>query len=294
MAISHLMEQTAEALAEDLEVGVSKNSVRKSMGLATKPNTDLKAETYVDRYGKEFPGFITFNEFKDIYRTHVYFASEVAQKKPFPDDNKLLALFNAIDTENRNRIGRDVFAKFVIHGRPAGTFIDKISNKALKGKDRFLAAIVQEMTQADKSFGSHGVLPLAVFQTIMVDYGLPLTEADRPDMVKQGFFVTDRDKQTLVDYKKLIQKITPEQKRFGGNASALMQAAIVIQKNFRGYIHRKKYKAQKDAELQQLSKEVKVIGSKRADNKKVRESQDKDRAEREKAEKSKRGMSREQ
>lgn len=30
-------------------------------------------QTYVDRYGKEFPGFITFNEFKEIYMAHIYY-----------------------------------------------------------------------------------------------------------------------------------------------------------------------------------------------------------------------------
>lgn len=296
MAISQLMQQMAEALAEDLEVGVSKKAKSKLTGMTQNKTleTAISAESYVDRYGKEFPGFLTFNEFKDIYTTHVYFANEILQKKPMPDDNKLLALFNAIDTENRNRISRDFFAKFVVNKRPAGTFLEKITNKALKGRERFVAAITQQLTQADEQFGSHGVLPVAVFQTIMVDFGLPLTESDRPDMLKLGFFFVDKDKQSLVDYKKLIKKITPDQK-LRANSNILMLAALKIQKVFRGYIFRKKYKVQREKELKELSTVIQKTGSKRADRSKKRESLDKEKKEKEKQkDKQKRGVSREQ
>lgn len=117
----------------------------------------------MDRYGREHPGFITFNEFKEVYLTHVYFASEVLQKKPMPEDNKLRALFDSIDTLNRGRISRDDFASFIKNKRPSGGFLDKLSNKILKGKDRFISALQTELTAADQAFGSHGVIPLPAF-----------------------------------------------------------------------------------------------------------------------------------
>lgn len=36
----------------------------------TKPNYG----SYVDRYGKETPGYVTFNEVKEMYMTHVHYA----------------------------------------------------------------------------------------------------------------------------------------------------------------------------------------------------------------------------
>ena len=127
--------------------------------------------------------------------THVYYADEVVQKKPPPAENKLKVLFSAIDTQNRSRISRDDFAGFVLNKRPTGNFLDKLRNKIMKGKDRFTQAITLELNQADKIFGSHGLIPLPVFQTIMIDYGLPLMETDKPALFKEGILTTDKDKQ---------------------------------------------------------------------------------------------------
>jgi hypothetical protein len=41
-------------------------------------------ETFVDRYGKEFPGFITFNEFKEIYLAHVHYPEQIIKNTPMP------------------------------------------------------------------------------------------------------------------------------------------------------------------------------------------------------------------
>ena len=212
------MEETAEALAADLNIGGSTRGKKKE--------PEIKPETYVDRYGKEFPGFITFNEFKDIFMTHVYFADEVVQKKPPPPESKLRALFAAIDTQNRARIGRDDFASFVKNKCPSGNFLEKLRNKVMKGKDRFTSAISQELNQADKIFGSHGVLPLPVFQTIMVDYGLPLMETDKPALLKEGVFTLDKDKQFLVHYKLLLRMIVPQKNKYA--SSEVLKAVLKV------------------------------------------------------------------
>ena len=49
MTITNFMSDVAEGLYEELKTGVSKDSKNR-----------MNAETYVDRYGKESPGFITF------------------------------------------------------------------------------------------------------------------------------------------------------------------------------------------------------------------------------------------
>ena len=130
MTITNFMSDVAEGLYEELKTGVSKDSKNR-----------MNAETYVDRYGKESPGFITFQEFKDIYMTHVYYADEMSDKKPPADQNKLAALFNSIDTQNRKKISREEFKNFVMNKQPSGNFMDKLTKKALKGKERFCAAI---------------------------------------------------------------------------------------------------------------------------------------------------------
>jgi len=50
--------------------------------------------SYVDRYGKEFPGSLTFNEVKEIYMAHVHFTEMTIRKQAPPDDNLLRALYN--------------------------------------------------------------------------------------------------------------------------------------------------------------------------------------------------------
>jgi IQ calmodulin-binding motif len=164
------MVETAEALEADLKVGHTQRH--------SKTPVELKPEQYFKSYGKEIPGYLTFNEFQQIYMTHVYFASEVLQKKPVPEKAKLKALFDSIDTQNRGRINPEEFAAFIKNKQVSGGFLEKLSNKVLKGKERFVAALNSELTTADKAFGSHGIIPLPAFQTIMADYGLPMLEHD--------------------------------------------------------------------------------------------------------------------
>lgn len=69
--------------------------------------------SYVDRYGKEFPGFITFNEMKEMYLAHVHYTESTKLKSMPPDDNLLKALYNTISLDQRNKISRDDFKKFL-------------------------------------------------------------------------------------------------------------------------------------------------------------------------------------
>ncbi len=53
-------------------------------------------ESYVDRYGKEFPGCLTFNELREIYLAHVHYPEQINSKSPMPAENLLRALFNTV------------------------------------------------------------------------------------------------------------------------------------------------------------------------------------------------------
>lgn len=73
--------------------------------------------------------------------THVFYADDTSDKKPKPDDAKLKALFNRIDSRNDNKISKEKFASYIKNKQPEGTFLEKLERKALKGKERFVAAL---------------------------------------------------------------------------------------------------------------------------------------------------------
>ena len=58
-------------------------------------------ESLVDRYGVTTPGFINFKEFRTIYKVHVHEQLEDYFSVKMVDDNKLRALFNLIDSDNK-------------------------------------------------------------------------------------------------------------------------------------------------------------------------------------------------
>lgn len=75
---------------------------------------------YVDRYGKVNPGFINYNELKEMYMAHVHFA-ETGQREAaviktvnnkFGENHEALlkGLFNAINPDQRDKISRADFA----------------------------------------------------------------------------------------------------------------------------------------------------------------------------------------
>ena len=58
-SVDAILQKFCYALIEELKTSIGAKSP--------------EPETFVDRYGKEFPGFITFNEFKEIYLAHVHY-----------------------------------------------------------------------------------------------------------------------------------------------------------------------------------------------------------------------------
>ena len=75
--------------------------------------TNKTATHFVDIYGKEYPGSITFQEFKSIYESHVHTVDNLdkyGRQRDMPADNKLKAIFTVIDPYQRHLISRDEFA----------------------------------------------------------------------------------------------------------------------------------------------------------------------------------------
>ena len=75
-------------------------------------------ESLVDRYGLEQPGFITFDEFKEIYKNHVHYADDDNFMRALPEENKLRGLFNVLDPDQRHKISRQDFGKIIQIGGP--------------------------------------------------------------------------------------------------------------------------------------------------------------------------------
>ena len=175
-AIDKIFVKFVEGLLADLHTAAGR----------TKPNYG----SYVDRYGKEFPGFVTFNEVKEMYMTHVHFVDQSNKRQDLPADELLKGLFNTISTDQRNKISRDDFARLLETKEPP-TFLDRLTIRCKRGAGRLIHALRDECQDADTLFGANGRIPLPIFQTIMGDYDLPMNTKDKESLQEQKFLLTD-------------------------------------------------------------------------------------------------------
>lgn len=81
-------------------------------------------------------------------------------------------------------------------------------------------------------FGSQGVLPLAVFQTLMVDYDLTIIDSDAKELKEQKYLVLDTEKNELVNYLKLFKDLEPQKK--AANVEDVTKFVVRIQAIVRG------------------------------------------------------------
>lgn len=65
--------------------------------------------------------------------------------------------------------------------------MDRLRNKVKKGGERMLNVLSEEFQTADIPYGGQGLLPVSNFQTIMIDYDLPLMETDMRELKSKGF-----------------------------------------------------------------------------------------------------------
>lgn len=80
-----------------------------------------------------------------------------------------------------------------------------------------------EFDEADQHMGENGLLPIAVFQKIMLDYDLPMHSKDKDDLIGKQFCLPDEDGEWLINYKQLISAIRPAQK-----ISSLQDIAVAV------------------------------------------------------------------
>ena len=167
---------------------------------ATLQRKRLTAESFVDRYGLKNEGYIDFEEFKTIYKNHVHLADENNFGKSMPEDAKLIGLFNTLDPDQRHKISRQDFGTMIRNRAPLSTFLSRLRQKLLKGKERLHNVMMEDLQDVDRFFGAQGVLPLAVFQTIMVDYDLPMIDKDKLELTEHKVMFKDKEHNELVAY----------------------------------------------------------------------------------------------
>lgn len=150
--------------------------------LMKQKDSDIDFGVYVDRYGKEFPGFIVYSEFCEIYMTHVFYSDVDNQLRQKPEDNMLRALFSALDADGRGRIARAQLNQFLQTRQPSATFLSRLKQKVRRGGIRFVSCLERDFQDVDVPFGANGLIPLPAFQKIMADYDLPFVSSDKPEL----------------------------------------------------------------------------------------------------------------
>lgn len=246
-SVDAILQKFCFALQEELKTSVGAKAV--------------EPETFVDRYGKEFPGFITFNEFREIYTAHVHYAETLNRNAAPPAENLLRALFNTICADQRNKISRANFGSLLRTNKPP-TFLTRLELKVKRGAGRLLGLLKEECQEADIPFGCNGQLPLPVFQTIMADYDLPMVASDKEDLREKKLLRTENTTKTdIIDYKLILNRLNPVQKIDFRDVSVHV---IKVQTKWRQFLAKKELaKLKSDNELRKIGETAKSLGGKK-------------------------------
>ena len=118
--------------------------------------------------------------------------------------------------------------------------------------------ILEELQDVDRHFGAQGVLPLAVFQTIMVDYDLPMVDSDKRELLAQKLLFVDKEGNEMVSFLELLEDLGPKPSTVGAAELALM--ATRIQAAARGMLARRFARELRDGGIADLKEEIKAIG----------------------------------
>lgn len=116
-------------------------------------------DTYVDRYAKSTAEFLNYEEFKEVYITHV----QPNLKNKTYEEGKVLALFNLLDGHGRGKISRRDFVMTMSKFKPAVPFMERLIARIRRGGERFERVIRQEFIEADAPTGLDGLVPIKVF-----------------------------------------------------------------------------------------------------------------------------------
>ena len=55
------------------------------------------------------------------------------------------------------------------------------------------------------------MIPLPIFQTLMIDYDLGFEDHDRDELAAEQYILVDKEKNELVDYQKIFKDFNPKQ-----------------------------------------------------------------------------------
>jgi hypothetical protein len=97
----------------------------------------------------------------------------------------------------------------------------------------------------------------------MIDYDLPFVDHDKQEMRKEGFIVEDKEKNEMVRYQDLFEKVGPKQK--AANLQELSRVVTVVQRYWRGFMARRFVKTIRDNEMVDLTQTIKDASSKKMD-----------------------------
>lgn len=94
--------------------------------------------------------------------------------------------------------------------------------------------LLEEFQNADIPFGCNGQLPISNFQTIMIDYDLPLMEFDMKEMRTKSVVVTDKQGNEFIKYKELMEIVKPNQRQ-KNDIKHINYLVTKVQSAWRGY-----------------------------------------------------------
>lgn len=78
-----------------------------------------------------------------MYMAHVHYVESTTAKTTPPDDNLLRALYNTISSDQRNKISRDEFKKFLETKEPP-SFLNRLQTKVKRGAGRLVYVLREE------------------------------------------------------------------------------------------------------------------------------------------------------
>ncbi len=92
---------------------------------------------------------------------------------------------------------------------PGNTVLERLKNKVKKAGMRMINVLMEEFQNADMPYGCQGQLPISNFQTIMIDYDLPLMEVDMRDLRAKALVFVDKQGNEFVKYKDMLEQTRP-------------------------------------------------------------------------------------
>jgi IQ calmodulin-binding motif len=139
--------------------------------------------------------------------------------------------------------------------------MDRLRNKVKKGGDRMVNVLSEEFQNADIPYGGNGQLPISNFQTIMIDYDLPLMEYDLKEMKSKGFIHLDKHGNEFVRYRDLLESVKPKH-QMANDLAFINRKVAKLQAVWRGHMQRKRYLKQMEGDLRLVGKSFNRVSAK--------------------------------